>query len=253
MRAGRAVELNVFPLLSLIQKENLGESHAIFAGGERYVSPRFADEAERALRQDLADSGLGEAGDYRAFLDSLAVVQRASIEYYGWVTTTDESYAVLAAVSGRLAVTVVRAGERVLFERADPDRPLDGLVYRLPAAVPGRGDPISVSANDFSSPRGRTEGSVMRRSVAAAPEGARRLDALLKAPRLAIAKLYAAKRDAGGARHRSPQWVTVLDTADGGRWLMHATQARGERWINAVPGTPPAIAGKLIELGASAR
>jgi hypothetical protein len=253
MRARRAVELNVFPLLSLIQRENLGEPHSIFAGGERYVSPRFADEAARELRQELADSGLGNPGDFREFLESLTAVQHAGVEYYGWVTTTDESYAVLAGAADRNCVTVVRSGERVLFERVDPERLLDGLVYRLPEINPARGDTISVSANDFGAPRSRAEGSVMRRSVAARPEGARRLDALLKAPRLAIAKLYAATRDDSGARTRSPQWVTVLDIANGGRWLIHVTQMRGERWIHAAPGTPRLIADKLIELAATAR
>jgi hypothetical protein len=251
MRTGRAVELSVFPLLGLMQKENLGEPHAIFAGGERYVSPRFAVQAEQVVRRELEGAGLGERGDYLEFVEMVGVVAQAGIEYYGWVTTTDEAYAVLAAASGRSAVLVVRSGERVRVERCDVDRMIERLVWRLPDVAVGQGEPISVRHADFHA-RGRAEGSVMRRSAAARPEGARRLDALLKAERQAVTKLYVAKRDLNGVRQRSERWLTVLDLVDG-RWALSVAQGRGERWINAAPGTPSLIASRLVELGVSAR
>lgn len=247
MRTGRTVELSVFPLLSLMQKENLGEPHAVFAGGERYVSPRFADQAARVVQQELQDAGLGERGEFDSFLDLVNIVQRASLEYYGWVTTSDEAYSVLVAAYGRNAVLVVRSGERVRFERCDPDRMAETLVWRLPDNGVAHGEPFSVRHADFHAPRGRAEGSVMRRSSPARPEGARRLDALLNAPRLAVAKLYTAKRDMNGVRQRSERWLTVLDLVDG-RWALSVSQMRGERWINAAPGTHQHIGDKVLEL-----
>jgi hypothetical protein len=251
MGAGQAVELSVFPLLSVLQQENLGEPHTIFAGGERYVSARFADEAAKAFRQELADAGLGEQRDYREFVDTLAIVQRAGLEYYGWVTATDITYTALVASAGRVAVTVVRSGNRIVFERGDADRMVASLVYKLPDVGVGKGDVITVSAADFSS-SARAQGSVMRRSTAARPEAARRLDALLKVQRRSVAKLYAAKRDANAVRTRSEQWLTVLDLVDG-RWAISVSQARGQQWIHAAPGTDQHLAGKLVELGISAR
>lgn len=247
MRTGRKVELSVFPLLSLMQKENLGEPHAVFAGGERYVSPRFSAQAERVVRQELADAGLGERGEFDSFVDLVNVVQRASVEYYGWVTTTDETYSVLVASHGRNAVLVVRSGERVRFERCDLDRMVETLVWRLPDVGVAHGEPFSVRHSDFHAPRGRAEGSVMRRSSSARPEGARRLDALLKGQRVTVAKLYAAKRDMNGVRQRSERWLTVLDLVDG-RWALSVAQVRGERWINAAPGTHQHIADRVLEL-----
>jgi hypothetical protein len=247
MRTGRKVELSVFPLLSLMQKENLGEPHAVFAGGERYVSPRFAEQAARVVQQELADAGLENPGDYGSFLDLVNVVQRASVEYYGWVTTTDEAYSVLVAAYGRSAVLVVRSGERVRFERCDLDRMVETLVWRLPDHGVAYGEPFSVRHSDFHAPRGRAEGSVMRRSSSARPEGARRLDALLKAQRTAVAKLYTAKRDMNGVRQRSERWLTVLDLVDG-RWALSVAQVRGERWITAAPGTHQHIGDKVLEL-----
>jgi hypothetical protein len=247
MRTGRMVELSVFPLLSLMQKENLGEPHAVFAGGERYVSPRFSAEAERVVLRELAEAGLNERQDFDSFLDLVNTVQRASLEYYGWVTTTDEAYSVLVAAHGRTAVLVVRSGERVRFERCDLDRMVETFVWRLPDNGIAYGEPFSVRHSDFHAPRGRAEGSVMRRSSAARPEGARRLDALLKAERVAVAKLYTAKRDMNGVRQRSDRWLTVLDLVDG-RWALSVSQMRGERWINVAPGTHQHIGDKVLEL-----
>lgn len=246
MRTGRKVEISVFPLLSLMQKENLGEPHAVFAGGERYVSPRFAAEAERILQQELKNAGLGERADLDALIELVNVVQHATVEYYGWVTTTDEAYSVLVASYGRTAALVVRSGERVRFERCELDRMLETLVWRLPDVGVAQGEPFSVRHNDFHAPRGHG-GSVMRRSAGARPEAARRLDALLNARRVAVAKLYAAKRDVKGIRQRSERWLTVLDLVDG-RWALSVSQSRGERWINAAPGTHQHIAGRVLEL-----
>lgn len=252
MRTGRAVEISVFPLLSLIQKENLGEPHAVFAGGERYVSPRFAAEAERVVQQELKEAGLGERGDYLDFVKLVGVVQHADIEYYGWVTTANESYGVLAAASGRQAVVLVRAGEHIRFERCDVDRMIEGLVWRLPNIAVARGDSFSVRHADMHAPRARTAGSVMRRSAAARPEAARRLDALLDARRAGVTKLYAAKRDDRGVRQRSERWLTVLDLVEG-RWALSVAQSRQERWIYAIPGTSHILEERLVELAESVR
>lgn len=251
MGAGRTVELSVFPLLSVIQQESLGPAHPILAGGERYVSARFAKEAAKAVRRELADAGLGDKRDYRDFVDTLTVVQQAEHEYYGWVTATDRAYSVLVASVERVAVTVVRSGQLVVVERGDVEAMVTSLVYKLPDAHAARGDAISVSAAEFGS-TARAQSSVMRRSTSARPEAARRLDALLKAQRRSVAKLYAAKRDADGTRLRSPRWLTVLDLADG-RWAVSVGQVRRARWIHAAPGTDQHLAAKLAELAGSAR
>lgn len=247
MRVRRAVELSVVPLFNLIQKENLGDPHPILSGGEGYVSPRFAAEWEREWRKDLADAGLGDREALRDFVNTLALVQRAGTEYYAWVGTNDESYALLVVASGRRAASLTRVGDRVTFEWADPDRLVESLVYRLPEVPAARGESISVLADEFAAANSRPRGSVMRRSAAARPDGVRRLAALLKAPRLGVAKLYAAARDPGGNRHRSDEWINVLDLADG-RWAVYATRGRGQRAINAVPVTTQLLASKLIEL-----
>ncbi|HEV7652130.1 MAG TPA: ESX secretion-associated protein EspG [Actinophytocola sp.] len=252
VRGGRGVELPVLALAGLLRRENLGDPHAIFAGGERYVSPRVAGAAEALLREELAGAGLGGRDALHDFLDTLSLVQRASAEFYGWVSSGDEDTALLVAATGRRAVAVVRNGDRVRFEPADPDRPAEGLVYRLPDVRAGAGDSVSVLDTEFRARGNREPGSIMRRSGSGRSDGARRLDALLKEPRAGGAKLYAAVRDRAGVRTRAAEWLTVLDLA-GGRWVVYPTLGRGERAVNAVPATPQLLAAKLDELGRTIR
>lgn len=251
MRAGRAVEISVSPLFSLLQKENLGEPHTLLAGGERYFSPRFASEAERVVQQELEVAGLGDRRDYLEFVGLVNVVQQATSEFYGWVVGVDGVYGVLVASCGRQAVSVVRSGESVRFERCDGDRMVETLVSRLPEVSVARGEPISVGHADFHSSGSRTPGTVMRRA-ASRPNGARRLDVLLDAQRLHVTKVYAARRDDGGVRLRSDRWVTVLDLVEG-RWVLSVGQARREKWIRAAPGTSQVIGDKLVELARTVR
>ena len=88
----------------------------------------------------------------------------------------------------------------------------------------------------------------MRRPGPTRPAGARRLDALLEAQRLHVAKVYAARRDDAGNRQRSERWVTVLDLVDG-RWALTVRRNR----INARPGTPRLLAENLTDLARSIR
>jgi EspG family len=251
MRAGRAVEISVSPLFSLLQKENLGEPHTIFAGGERYFSPRFRAVADQVLQEELAEAGLGDKEDYLDFVDMVNVAQRASTEFYGWVTGVGENFGVLVASYGRKAVSLVRFGDNVCFERCDVERMAERLVSRLPEVPVVRGDAISVNHAEFHA-KLRASGSYMRRAAGARPDGARRLDALLDARRRFVTKIYAAKKDARGVRTRSDRWVTILDLVDG-RWALSVNETRQEKWINAAPGTPQLISDKLAELARSIR
>jgi hypothetical protein len=247
VRGGRAVELPVLALAGLLRRENLGDPHAVFAGGERYVSPRFTDEAEALLSEELAGAGLGGRDALYDFLDTLTLVQRASVEFYGWISSGDEEAAVLAAAAGRRGVTVLRTGDRVRFEPADPDRLAEVLVHQLPDVPAGFGDAVSVLDAEFRARGSREPGSIMRRSGFGRSDSARRFDALLKEPRGGGATLYAALRDRAGVRTRAAEWLTVLDLT-GGRWVVYPTLGRGERAYNAVPATPQLLTTKLGEL-----
>jgi len=240
-----AVELSVHPLVSLIHKENLGDPHPVFAGGERYVSHRYTGDAERELRAELADAGLADRDQLADFTGMLATIQRARTEFYGWATGNDDTYGVLAAAHGRSAFALRRHGDRVVFQRANADRLADALLEQLPDVPPARGESLSVREQEINSSAPRP---VLRRSSGPVrSEQARRLDTLLRTPRNGGAKLYAARRDEAGNRIRSRTWLDLIDLPDG-RWAIHLTVNRGERTINAAPATPALVAARFIEL-----
>lgn len=245
-----AVELSVHPLIALIHKENLGDPHPVLAGGEEYVSHRFTDEAERSVRAELAGAGLTDRSQLADFTGMMSIIQTARTEFYGWVSGDGGTYAVLVAANGRNAFALTRRGDRISFRRVSADRMPEALMERLPEVPPGRGESISVREVEVTKSEPR---QVMRRvSSPTRSEQARRLDALLRAPRRGIAKLYAARRDDAGNRVRSREWLTLLDVADG-RWAIYATAGRSERAVNAVAATPALVATRLTELLRPAR
>ncbi|HVK20777.1 MAG TPA: ESX secretion-associated protein EspG [Actinokineospora sp.] len=237
------VELSVHTLYRLLETRNLGEPHTIFTGGERYYSPRFKQETDAQLRRELEQARvLTQRGIDADFLDLLQVVQRAGTEYYGWLKDAEGPYTVLTATAGRLGVLAERIGDQVTFERIDAARALESFVYRLPNVPAARGEAISVRVADLTPAKPDGYG---RRATAAPPQ-ARRLDELMKQPRVGGAKLYTAKRDQRGKRARAAEWITAIDLR-AGRWAIYQT-GRGEKSVMAVPGSAQFISKRLREL-----
>lgn len=245
------VELSTESVHRLCQAQGLGEPHLFFVGGARYYPIGQRQEADALLRRELAEAGInGVDGVDAGFLELLTAVQRASAEYYGWLQDDEGPYSVITAQHGRTGVLVQKVGDRVTFERIDPARALDSFVFRLPTVQASKGEAISVREDDFGEQAGGGEGFQMSRPRSARAPEARRLDALLKAPRRGGGKLYTARRDHRGTRVRAAEWLSFIDLPDG-RWAVYRTRGRGASSINAVPGTPQFIRKRLAELHAT--
>ena len=253
VRTRDKVELSVESVHRLCVGHGLGEPHALFTGGARYYPQRVRQEADAQLRRELDAAGVnGPRGVDADFLDLLGVVQRASVEYYGWLQDTEGTYSVLVAALGRTGVLAQRIGDAVAFERVDPGRVVESFVFRLPNVAASRGEAISVRESDYADSATTADAGGFRMSrprSAQAPE-ARRLAALVAAPRVGGGKLYTARRDHRGNRVRAADWLSFIDLADG-RWVLYRTAGRGERSISAVPGSPQFIRKRLAELHAT--
>ena len=237
----RPITLPLTAIVRLLQTNNFGEPHVVLAGGERYYSPRFKEENDRELRRQLSESDADPDDVY----DALSLIQHADTEYYGWVDAGNGDEAILLAGLRGNGVMLIRSGDHVTLRRTGSDRLAETLVAQLPGTPPGRGESISIRADEYGKPR---TDSRMQAARSSRPHGVRRMEALLAAPRFGGGKLYAAIRDEEGRRVRSADWVTYLDIEDYGRWLVYAADGRGERSVTAVPGTPDRFAGKLHDL-----
>lgn len=235
----RSITLPLTAIVRLLQTSNLGEPHVVLAGGERYYSPRFAEENDRELRRQLGDVDTDDV------YDALSLVQHADTEYYGWVDAGNGDEAILLAGLRGNGVMLIRSDDHVTLQRTGADRLAETLVAQLPGTSPGWGESISIRADEYGKRQG---GSRMQAARSARPHGVRRMEALLAAPRFGGGKLYAAIRDDEGRRVRSMDWLTYLDIEDYGRWLVYAADGRGERSVTAVPGSPDRFAGKLHDL-----
>ena len=234
--------IDVAELVSVIQRENLGEPHAVLAGGERYFSPRFQTEPPGVADDELRDA--------------LALVQYARVEHYAWISNAAGPSAALVAAIGRAAILLTRTGDQVTLAGTDPDRLVESLIRQLPNVPAGRGESISVRVADYTPPGAASDRDVPgfllhKPSSSARSQEARQLDVLLQVPRLGGAKLYTARRDQSGTRRRAQDWITVLDLTRHGRWVLYAKTGRGERAVNALPGTPQVLTAKLSELHTS--
>jgi hypothetical protein len=240
------VQVSLPTLIAAINIEGLGEPHAVLAGAERFISRRVRHQAEAMVWDELNRGELARGNrltdDVR---DMLTTIQRAGVEYFGWVTGPEISRAVLAAAVGRDAALLARNGDTVHIERVRPEDLIGAFLAQLPEVPPARAAAISVRAQDIGKAPER-RGYMVRNRPGVDPH-LRRLNAVMKEPRLGGGKLYTAHRDHTGARWRSKSWITVVDVLSG-RWAIYTTGEGEQRCVNAVPGTRQFLASRLAAL-----
>jgi len=232
----------------LWRSDELGEPHTALT----VPSPGATHDERAVIVRDvfgqLERMGLAQRGQAHPDVrDALRLIAKAGNEFYGWVADGPaEPRAVVVAAGARDAVLVVKEPDVLRFFPVSPTGPAEVLARQLPDVPAGRGQSINVREADFKG--AGTQGWAARRE----DPDARALRRLLAEPRIGLSKLYTARRDERGRHQRAEEFLTVLDVAGGGRWLI-STQAdsSGHRWIIANPGTPQGIAEKLYRMRAS--
>jgi hypothetical protein len=233
------VELPRTDLLTAITIENLGEPHACLGG-----DPVWYDQDEDRARLErfwsstthrgLVDDAGRLRGDY---VDLLALLTRSEVECYGWVDGPQGGSAMLAAAIDGDAVLMRRDGDRVRLRPIHADGLVEQVVAVLPDHPPGQGYSITICRAEFDpSARKKQSGE------------AALLRALLTRPRVRAVQLYAARRDRTGRRQRIERPLTLIDTAESGRWCVFLdTRGPDEPWIVAVPVYPHWLTARLRE------
>ncbi|GLZ30929.1 ESX secretion-associated protein EspG [Lentzea sp. NBRC 105346] len=198
---------------------DLGEHHTVL-----HVPPAglTAREVEQALYR--------EGVPVDDTLDALRVLACADVECFGWIATNrDDTFPVVAASAGRHGVFALRDNGYLRLQSLY-SAPADALVAHLPEVPPARGASINARADEAW--------------------GSRPLRDLMRLPRTGMAKLFAARRDRFGRRHRAESFLTTIDCPDG-RWLVvRYTDDRRQSWVHATPASRSLIATWLTRLTA---
>lgn len=234
----------------LARMENLGELHVTLKPMGMWYPRAEEHRIEAEMREDFAQHGLlDERG--RVVPDiaaSLAVLCRASVEFYGWINEEDSTRGVLAAAIGREAILAVRDNDDITLNQIRPDSLPEMLVGQLPEVPRARGEAHNILRSEAMAAVGgrqRTEAGVGSRP---APPGVRAVQKIAEQPVTGGGELYVAVRDRMARRRPVAYPLRYADTVTG-RWLNHMTDAEhGDQRVLVAPAAKSDLVRRLQEM-----
>lgn len=259
------VTLSLDTLATVWLRENLGELHNVLVDTPVWRDEEDSRAALHSATGELAQRGLLAGRDLHPDLrETLNLLSRPSMEYYGWISYNDDdrlvNIAVLIAAIGNDAVLVVRDGRTVHLSPSRSEGMAETLVGHLPALQPARGRSVNLpeaevrqlvsdrmhDAPGTTKPLPADAFNIFERASMA--EDARDLLAAMDQPRTGGGELYVAARTRSGERHRCENPVVYVDTPQG-RWMTQLSGGRpGERWIVSAPASRQLLLSKLSEM-----
>lgn len=259
------VTLSLDTLATVWQRENLGELHNTLVDVPAWRDDDAEREALHNATGELAQRGLLAGRDLNVdFRDALNLLARPSMEYYGWISYTEDDQlkrlAVLVAAIGQDALLVVRDDRTVHLSPSRSEGMAETLLGHLPAVPAARGRSVNLpeaevrqlvsdrmdAAPGASKPMPAEAFSIFPRASMA--EDAKDLLTAMDQPRSGGGELYVAARGRGGDRRRCDNPVVYVDTQHG-RWMTQLSSGRpGERWIVSAPASRQLLLSKLNEM-----
>jgi hypothetical protein len=259
------VTLSLDTLSTVWQRENLGDLHNVLVDTPVWRDEEANREALQGATGELAQRGLLSGRDLHPDLrETLNLLARPSMEYYGWISYVDAerevNLAVLVAAVGQDAVLVVRDGQSVHLRPSRAEGMAETLLGHLPSVPPARGRSVNLPENEVrhlvsdrmhtapgsTKPLSAEAFNVFERASMA--EDARDLLTAMDQPRTGGGELYVAARVRSGERHRCENPVVYVDTHQG-RWMTQLSSgAPGERWIVSAPASRQLLLSKLNEM-----
>jgi hypothetical protein len=255
------VTLTQETLATVWEQENLGELHNTMAGVAYWRDHDGRREALDRAGAELARQGLLAGRDLIGDLrDTLTLLARPSVEYYGWISYTDgeqtTDLSVLVAGVAEEAVLAVREGDRIQLSAARADGLAETLVGLMPQVPAARGRSVNLPEAEISK-----LGEMREQRGAALPgeafnvfprssmvEDARDLFAVAELPRTGGGELYVAARDRLGERRACTHPLIYIDTQQG-RWMTQLSGEKpGDRWIVSAPASRQLLISRLHEM-----
>lgn len=247
----KPITVTVDALRRVLRATGTGDPHIALADGAVWTDPGTDQAADNAAWQTFAAAGLYDSSGLDPDLqDSLMVLSRPSVEYYGWITHEGVTTAALAAAIGGDAVLAIRRGQRIRLTPADPNRLAETLIGCLPRVAPGRGQSINLPVTAVRAGLASSRLPTVDVLDEIGPAVASRVAPFAHLAGLratGAGELHTAARDRISARRiGSARPVGYQDTVEG-RWLVQMVPSHDEDWVVAAPATPALLVTRLRE------
>lgn len=223
-----SVRITVTALVRVLRQHRLGV-HPVLD-----TTPTFTDAAQDRVADAAMWRELGEWGllDRRGrldpgVLDTLLVLARPSVEYFGWFSTSRRDYGLLVAELGDDAVVAVRGSHAVRITPVNGESLPETAIRQLPQTRPARIRAVNLRRGDLSGDSSSDKDvSVVRQLVAQPPTG--------------LGELHVAVRDRLARRRTTIEPVRYRDSRKG-RVLVRLT----EDYLSVAPADHRLLAARL--------
>lgn len=229
--------------LTVLEKENLGEPHPTLPGAHLWYPPDEEHRRNVRVLNELRRQGLIQGTRVSDdFLETLTVMQRASVEYYTFIANKETGQTtVRTAAIGRDAVLVQWAGDDVI--KIAPI-PVEQMGVRLAVALP---ETPAAQVHSMSCDNADLEAILKDKTLPTTKSvsDARRMKRWFEMDRINVGQLFAAVRDSAGMRRATKAPIPGWMDTESGRVLV-TPDANG--WINLVGADTFTIANALEQL-----
>jgi hypothetical protein len=222
----------------MLHLQELGSPQVVIQPAAVWHEPDRDPATDETVWAEFAAAGLVDRpGRLTAeAVDVLAVLGRASVEYFGWLSTDSGRVGgVLVAALGQQAVYVVRHRDRLRCTGITASGLVEAFVDALSGPAPARIDAVNIRTDDLY---GVDDSDGL---LPAVPSGARdTARALLTRPVTGLGELYVAVRDQQGRYRVSEQPVWYRDTTAGRVMII----VSGDH-VSIAPGTDTVLTERL--------
>ncbi|MGH3516615.1 MAG: ESX secretion-associated protein EspG [Haloechinothrix sp.] len=235
------VSIGMETFKTVLDKENLGEPHPTLVGGERWYPADEQRTRDQRAFAELHRLGLVDGGRVSDdFADTLAVLQRAAVEFYTFATVEGVRVTARTAAIGRDAVLIIARDAMIDLYPIPAEQLAIQLATAMPVVPAAQAHSMTCAAADLKAIQaGKT--LALTNSV----KDAKRMTRWLEMERSNVGQLFAAVRDGAGSRRATaapvPSWI---DTESGRILLSPATHG----WYTLSGADSLTIAGRLEQL-----
>lgn len=227
----------------LVRAEGLGELHVVLAPAARWIPRTARNELESRYREEVR----ARFGTDEDALGSLAVLCRATSEFYGWISVGGTAIGVLAAAIGGEAMLAVREGDSVWLSQVRRSVLAEALVAQTPEVPAARAQSVTVDLTEVLATSAGQQPTASGVSLRQASQQVRLVKQITEWDTTGCGEFYVAVRDGMGRRIGVSQPLCYADTVRG-RFMNYVTGTGSAARITVAPACRSHLTARLEEM-----